>query len=73
MLYLPKRTANEGVTLGMSRIFGANFSAELSNRSAPADIFLRQEPDEEDDEEEEDEDGGADGEENENEDEGYSE
>lgn len=57
----------------MSRISGANFSAELSNRSAPADIFLRQDPDEEDDEEQEDEDGGADGEEDENEDEGYSE
>lgn len=74
MLYLPRRTGNEGVTLGMSRISGANFSAELSNRSAPADIFLRQEPDEEDEEEEdEDEDGGANGEENEDEDEGYSE
>lgn len=78
MLYLPGRTGNEGVKLGMSRISGANFSAELSDRSAPADIFLRQEPDEEDDEEEddeeeEDEDGAAEGEENENEDEGYSE
>ena len=72
MLSLPRRTGNESVTLGMSRISGANFSAELSNRSALADIFLRQEPDEEDDEEE-DEDGVDDSEENENEDEGYSE
>jgi hypothetical protein len=56
----------------MSRISTANLSAEFSDRSLPADIFLRSEPDEEEDEEEE-EDSGHDSEENENEDGGYSE
>jgi hypothetical protein len=55
----------------MSRISTANLSAEFSDRSLPADIFLRSEPDEEEDEEEED--SGHDSEENENEDGGYSE
>jgi hypothetical protein len=51
----------------MSRISTANLSAEFTDRSLSADIFLRSEPDEEE------EDGGHDSEENENEDGGYTE
>ena len=46
---------HEGATLGMSRISAAKPATELSDRTVPANIFLRQEPD---DEEEDDEDHG---------------
>jgi hypothetical protein len=52
----------------MSRLRPQNLDAECSDRSARADVLLREEPDEEEDEEEEqDEDNEED------DDEGYSE
>jgi hypothetical protein len=56
----------------MSGIFRQYLGANLSDRSAQADVLLRQEPDEEEDEEE-DEGDRKEGDEHEDTDDGYSE
>jgi hypothetical protein len=55
----------------MSRIFPQWLDANLSDRSAQADVLLRQEPDEEEDEE--DEGDRKEGDDDEDTDDGYSE
>jgi hypothetical protein len=55
----------------MSRIFPQCLDANLSDRSAEADVLLRQEPDEEEDEE--DEGDRKEGDDDEDTDDGYSE
>jgi hypothetical protein len=66
-----RKLAREGVPLSMHRINLEHLHPDHSTRSAAADIFFKEEPDEEEDEEEEDEED--DGEGDEAGDEGYSE
>ena len=57
----------------MSRIHRECPGSDRSDRSAAADVLLRQEPDEEDDEEEDEGDGKEDDEDADEDDDGYSE
>jgi hypothetical protein len=72
--HAPAALANgHGVPLGMSRIRLQFPGADHSDRSVPADVLLRQEPDEEEDEEEDEGNGkGDDGDDDEENREGYS-
>jgi hypothetical protein len=64
----------EGVRLDMSRIHPECAATDPTDRSVPADILVRKEPDEEEDEEDEEDDSEKEGDdENEDDDEGYSE
>ena len=57
----------------MSRIFPQCLDENPSDRSAQADVLLRQEPDEEEDQEEDEEEEEDEGDRNEDTDDGYSE
>jgi hypothetical protein len=57
-----------GVPLGMSRIRSEYLEADTSDRSIAADVFVREEPDEDEEDDGEEEDG-----EDKEDDEGYSE
>ena len=65
-----------GVRLDMSRIYPEGPDSDPSDRSAAADVLLRQEPDEEEDEEEDEGDGKEDDDDDDGDDkddDGYSE
>ncbi len=62
-----------GVRLDMSRIYPEGPDSDPSDRSAAADVLLRQEPDEEEDEEEDEGDGKEDDDNDDKDDDGYSE
>ncbi len=62
-----------GVRLDMSRIYPEGPDSDPSDRSAAADVLLRQEPDEEEDEEEDEGDGKEDDDDDDKDDDGYSE
>ena len=57
----------------MSRIHPECPGSDPSDRSVPADVLLRQEPDEEEDEEEEEDEGDGKKDDDDREDNGYSE
>jgi hypothetical protein len=59
--------------LDMSRIHPEYADSVLSDRPVPADVLLRQQPDEEEDEEEDEGDGKEDDADNDEDDAGYSE
>ena len=61
------------VPLNMSRIHPECPGSDPSDRSVPADVLLRQEPDEEEDEEEDEGDGKENDDDDDEDDDGYSE
>lgn len=62
-----------GVPLAMSRMRPEYLDPDLPDRSAAADVLLRQEPDEEEDEEEDEDDGEENDDDDGKDDDGYSE
>ncbi len=68
-----QRVRVRGVPLGMSRRRSKYLDSGPSDRSVPADVFLRQEPDEEEEEDDGDGTEDDDDDDDDNDDDGYSE
>ena len=65
--------ARQGVSLGVRRLSLEQCDPEPSDPWGPADVLLREEPENEEKDEEEDEGGGEDDDDDDDGDEGYSE